>query len=94
MKFQFFFGVPNFTASHQTYFVSHVKHMFVRRVSVAVPRAGPRNMRVFDATTSSLTIGWDHAEGPVRQYRIGYAPKTGDPITEFVSALQKLSTTP
>ncbi|XP_039980832.1 collagen alpha-1(XII) chain isoform X2 [Xiphias gladius] len=48
-----------------------------------LPRAGPRNMRVFDATTSSLTIGWDHAEGPVRQYRIGYAPKTGDPITEF-----------
>ncbi|MEQ2213277.1 hypothetical protein XENOCAPTIV_012230, partial [Xenoophorus captivus] len=40
-------------------------------------------MRVFDATTSTLTIGWDHAEGPVRQYRIGYAPMTGDPITEF-----------
>ncbi|XP_051264915.1 collagen alpha-1(XII) chain isoform X3 [Dicentrarchus labrax] len=48
-----------------------------------LPRAGPRNMRVFDATTSTLTIGWDHAEGPVRQYRIGYAPMTGDPITEF-----------
>lgn len=42
-------------------------------------------MRVFDATTSTLTIGWDHAEGPVRQYRIAYAPMTGDPITEFVS---------
>ncbi|XP_027896679.1 collagen alpha-1(XII) chain isoform X5 [Xiphophorus couchianus] len=48
-----------------------------------LPRAGPRNMRVYDATTSSLTIGWDHAEGPVRQYRIAYAPMTGDPITEF-----------
>ncbi|XP_070782388.1 collagen alpha-1(XII) chain [Enoplosus armatus] len=48
-----------------------------------LPRAGPRNMRVFDATTSTLTIGWDHAEGPVRQYRISYAPMTGDPITEF-----------
>ncbi|XP_040920044.1 collagen alpha-1(XII) chain isoform X3 [Toxotes jaculatrix] len=48
-----------------------------------LPRAGPRNMRVFDATTSTLTIGWDHAEGPVRQYRIAYAPMTGDPITEF-----------
>ncbi|XP_055362274.1 collagen alpha-1(XII) chain isoform X3 [Betta splendens] len=48
-----------------------------------LPRAGPRNMRVFDATTSSLTIGWDHAEGPVRQYRIAYAPLTGDPVTEF-----------
>ncbi|KAM4521925.1 collagen alpha-1(XII) chain isoform 2-T2 [Odontesthes bonariensis] len=48
-----------------------------------LPRAGPRNMRVFDATTSTLTIGWDHAEGPVRQYKISYAPMTGDPITEF-----------
>ncbi|XP_037541159.1 collagen alpha-1(XII) chain [Nematolebias whitei] len=48
-----------------------------------LPRAGPRNLRVFDATTSSLTIGWDHAEGPVRQYKISYAPMTGDPITEF-----------
>uniref|UniRef100_A0A4W6EWK5 Collagen alpha-1(XII) chain n=1 Tax=Lates calcarifer TaxID=8187 RepID=A0A4W6EWK5_LATCA len=48
-----------------------------------LPRAGPRNMRVFDATTNTLTIGWDHAEGPVRQYKIGYAPMTGDPITEF-----------
>ncbi|XP_077409700.1 collagen alpha-1(XII) chain isoform X3 [Vanacampus margaritifer] len=48
-----------------------------------LPRAGPRNLRVFDATTNSLTIGWDHAEGPVRQYRIAYAPMTGDPITEY-----------
>ncbi|XP_044232119.1 collagen alpha-1(XII) chain isoform X1 [Thunnus albacares] len=48
-----------------------------------LPRTGPRNMRVFDATTNTLTIGWDHAEGPVRQYRIAYAPMTGDPITEF-----------
>lgn len=43
-------------------------------------------MRVFDATTSSLTIGWDHAEGPVQQYKISYAPMTGDPITEYVSS--------
>ncbi|KAM9839911.1 collagen alpha-1(XII) chain-like [Aulostomus maculatus] len=48
-----------------------------------LPLAGPRNMRVFDATTNTLTISWDHAEGPVRQYRIAYAPMTGDPITEF-----------
>uniref|UniRef100_A0A8C7Z063 Collagen, type XII, alpha 1b n=1 Tax=Oryzias sinensis TaxID=183150 RepID=A0A8C7Z063_9TELE len=50
-----------------------------------LPRAGPRNMRVLDATTSTLTIGWDHAEGPVRQYKISYAPMTGDPITEFTT---------
>ncbi|XP_074540734.1 collagen alpha-1(XII) chain isoform X2 [Halichoeres trimaculatus] len=50
-----------------------------------LPRGGPRNMRVFDATTNTLTIGWDHAEGPVRQYKIAYAPLTGDPITEFAT---------
>lgn len=65
--------------------IQHV--VWCRCVSTAVPRAGPRNMRVFDATTSTLTIGWDHAEGPVRQYRIAYAPLTGDPITEYVSTL-------
>uniref|UniRef100_A0A673I296 Collagen alpha-1(XII) chain n=1 Tax=Sinocyclocheilus rhinocerous TaxID=307959 RepID=A0A673I296_9TELE len=48
-----------------------------------LPRAGPRNMRVFETTTSTISIGWDHAEGPVQQYMIAYAPLTGDPITEF-----------
>ncbi|CAB1342756.1 unnamed protein product, partial [Coregonus sp. 'balchen'] len=28
-----------------------------------LPRVGPRNLRVFDATTNTLTIVWDHAEG-------------------------------
>ncbi|KAK5852560.1 hypothetical protein PBY51_006413 [Eleginops maclovinus] len=57
----------------------------VRGNGKTLPRGGPRNMRVYDATTSTLTIGWDHAEGPVRQYRISYAPLTGDPITEFTT---------
>nr|XP_017208134.2 collagen alpha-1(XII) chain isoform X2 [Danio rerio] len=48
-----------------------------------LPRAGPRNMRVFETTTSTISIGWDHAEGPVQQYKISYASLTGDPITEF-----------
>ncbi|XP_051954309.1 collagen alpha-1(XII) chain isoform X2 [Xyrauchen texanus] len=48
-----------------------------------LPRAGPRNLRVFETTTSTISIGWDHAEGPVQQYKIAYAPMTGDPITEF-----------
>ncbi|XP_024293407.1 collagen alpha-1(XII) chain isoform X2 [Oncorhynchus tshawytscha] len=47
-----------------------------------LPRSGPRNMRVYDATTSSLTVAWEHAEGPVHQYKITYAPTTGDPIEE------------
>ncbi|KAG7465749.1 hypothetical protein MATL_G00156840 [Megalops atlanticus] len=48
-----------------------------------LPRGGPKNMRVFDPTTSTLSVSWDHAEGPVQQYRIIYAPTTGDPIDEF-----------
>ncbi|XP_026146323.1 collagen alpha-1(XII) chain isoform X5 [Carassius auratus] len=48
-----------------------------------LPRGGPRNMRVFETTTNTISIGWDHAEGPVQQYKIAYAPLTGDPITEF-----------
>ncbi|XP_063040582.1 collagen alpha-1(XII) chain isoform X2 [Engraulis encrasicolus] len=50
-----------------------------------LPRGGPRNLRVYDPTTSSLTVSWEHAEGPVQQYRIGYAPTTGDPIEEFTT---------
>ncbi|XP_062911509.1 collagen alpha-1(XII) chain isoform X1 [Mobula hypostoma] len=46
-------------------------------------RSGPRNMRVYDATTNTLSVSWDHAEGPVQQYRIVYAPTVGDPIEEF-----------
>ncbi|KAL0967290.1 hypothetical protein UPYG_G00250360 [Umbra pygmaea] len=48
-----------------------------------LPRGGPRNMHVYNPTTSTLTVSWNHAEGPVQQYRISYAPTTGDPITEF-----------
>lgn len=51
----------------------------------SVPRSGPRNMRVYDPTTSTLSVSWEHAEGPVTQYRITYAQTTGDPIEEFVS---------
>uniref|UniRef100_A0A6Q2XLD9 Collagen alpha-1(XII) chain n=1 Tax=Esox lucius TaxID=8010 RepID=A0A6Q2XLD9_ESOLU len=47
-----------------------------------LPRSGPRDMRVYDPTTSSLTVAWEHAEGPVQQYKITYAPTTGDPIEE------------
>uniref|UniRef100_A0A672LID2 Collagen alpha-1(XII) chain n=1 Tax=Sinocyclocheilus grahami TaxID=75366 RepID=A0A672LID2_SINGR len=50
-----------------------------------LPRGGPRNLRVYDPTTSTLSVSWEHAEGPVLQYRIGYAPTTGDPIDEFTS---------
>ncbi|KAK3562956.1 hypothetical protein QTP86_011711 [Hemibagrus guttatus] len=50
-----------------------------------LPRSAPRNMRVYDPTTSTLSVSWEHAAGPVQQYRISYAPTTGDPIEEFTS---------
>lgn len=43
---------------------------------------------MYDPTTSSLTVSWEPAKGPVTQYRITYAPTTGDPIEEYVSALR------
>uniref|UniRef100_A0A670YK30 Collagen type XII alpha 1 chain n=1 Tax=Pseudonaja textilis TaxID=8673 RepID=A0A670YK30_PSETE len=49
-----------------------------------MPRSGPRNIRVFDPTTNSLSVQWDHADGPVQQYRIIYSPVSGDPIDEYV----------
>nr|XP_014348789.1 PREDICTED: collagen alpha-1(XII) chain [Latimeria chalumnae] len=50
-----------------------------------LPRSGPRNLKVFGATTNSLNVRWDHADGPVQQYRIIYAPTVGDPIEEFTT---------
>ncbi|XP_075454123.1 collagen alpha-1(XII) chain isoform X4 [Ascaphus truei] len=50
-----------------------------------LPRSGPKNMRVFGETTNSLSVNWDHADGPVQQYRIIYSPTVGDPIDEFTT---------
>uniref|UniRef100_A0A4W6E2Z3 Collagen alpha-1(XII) chain n=1 Tax=Lates calcarifer TaxID=8187 RepID=A0A4W6E2Z3_LATCA len=50
-----------------------------------LPRSGPRNMRVYDPTTTTLSVSWEHAEGPVMQYRITYAQTTGDPIEEHTT---------
>ncbi|KAM3870859.1 collagen alpha-1(XII) chain-like [Diretmus argenteus] len=50
-----------------------------------LPRSGPRNLRVYDPTTSTLSVTWEHADGPVVQYRITYAPTTGDPIEEHTT---------
>uniref|UniRef100_A0A668A865 Collagen alpha-1(XII) chain n=1 Tax=Myripristis murdjan TaxID=586833 RepID=A0A668A865_9TELE len=50
-----------------------------------LPRSGPRNMRVYDPTTSTLSVSWEHAQGPVIQYRITYAQTTGDPIEEYTT---------
>uniref|UniRef100_A0A669BKX6 Collagen type XII alpha 1 chain n=1 Tax=Oreochromis niloticus TaxID=8128 RepID=A0A669BKX6_ORENI len=45
----------------------------------------PRNLRVYDPTTTTLSVSWDHADGPVMQYRITYAQITGDPIEEYTT---------
>ncbi|KAF3844687.1 hypothetical protein F7725_007850, partial [Dissostichus mawsoni] len=47
-----------------------------------MPRSGPRNMLVYDPTTSTLSVSWEHAVGPVTEYRITYTQTTGDPIEE------------
>lgn len=51
----------------------------------SVPRSAPRNLRVYDPTTTTLSVNWDHADGPVMEYRITYAQITGDPIEAYVS---------
>lgn len=34
-------------------------------------------MRVTNPTMTSLTVGWDPADGAVRLYRVFYVPATG-----------------
>uniref|UniRef100_A0A3Q4AFB8 Collagen alpha-1(XII) chain n=1 Tax=Mola mola TaxID=94237 RepID=A0A3Q4AFB8_MOLML len=53
-----------------------------------LPRSGPRNIQVYDPTTSTLTVNWEHAQGPIIQYRITYAQTTGDPIEEYFDNYQ------
>uniref|UniRef100_A0A7N8WLF5 Collagen, type XII, alpha 1a n=1 Tax=Mastacembelus armatus TaxID=205130 RepID=A0A7N8WLF5_9TELE len=57
----------------------------IRDAGKTLPRSGPRNMRVYDPTTTTLSVSWEHADGPVMQYRITYAPTTGDPIEEYTT---------
>ncbi|XP_034531147.1 collagen alpha-1(XII) chain [Notolabrus celidotus] len=57
----------------------------VSDAGTTLPRSGPRNMQVYDPTTTTLSVSWEHAEGPVVQYRITYAQTTGDPIEEFTT---------
>ncbi|XP_078504196.1 collagen alpha-1(XII) chain isoform X2 [Lissotriton helveticus] len=57
-----------------------------------LPRSGPRDMKVFDETTNSLSVSWEHADGPVQQYRIIYSPMVGDPIDEYTTVPGKRNT--
>ncbi|XP_029983164.1 collagen alpha-1(XII) chain isoform X3 [Sphaeramia orbicularis] len=57
----------------------------VSDAGTTLPRSGPRNLRVYDPTTSTLSVTWEHADGPVMQYRITYAQTTGDPIEEYTT---------
>lgn len=66
-------------------FQQKCKNTFFFLFLCSVPRSAPRNLRVYDPTTTTLSVSWDHADGPVMQYRITYAQITGDPIEEYVS---------
>lgn len=48
-------------------------------------------MRVYDPTTTTLSVNWEPAEGPVRQYRIRWRPKNGYEEEKFVSVFYKYS---
>ncbi|KAF7652876.1 hypothetical protein LDENG_00091150, partial [Lucifuga dentata] len=62
-----------------------------------VPPEPPQNLRVFNATTTTLTVKWDAAPGPVQNYKITYQPEGGEPLTTQVGGkktnilLQKLN---
>lgn len=51
----------------------------------AVPRTPPRNIQVYNPTTSSLNVRWEPASGQVQQYRVAYAPLTAVRPKESVS---------
>lgn len=36
-----------------------------------------KNVLVYDPTTSTLNVRWDHAEGNPRQYKVFYGPTAG-----------------
>lgn len=41
---------------------------------VSEPLTTVRNLRVYDPSTSTLSVRWDHAEGNPRKYKLFYAP--------------------
>lgn len=45
--------------------------------SVSEPLTTVKNLLVYDPTTSTLNIRWDHAEGSPRQYKVFYGPTAG-----------------
>ncbi|KAE8286439.1 Collagen alpha-1(XII) chain Precursor [Larimichthys crocea] len=62
-----------------------------------LPPEPPRNLRVFNATISSLSVKWDATPGPVQNYKITYKPVAGgEPLSTQVGGkktsiiLQKL----
>lgn len=45
-------------------------------------RGSPRNLRVSDATTSTMKLSWSAAPGKVQRYRITYTPAAGGEAKE------------
>nr|XP_033792023.1 collagen alpha-1(XII) chain isoform X1 [Geotrypetes seraphini] len=43
----------------------------------------PRNLRVFDPTTTTMKMAWDRAPGKVQRYLITYVPEAGDDSKEI-----------
>ena len=54
--------------------------LFIGNVCVCVslaPTGPPQNLQVFNATTTTLSVKWDHAPGPVQNYKLTYQPVAG-----------------
>ncbi|KAG7244369.1 hypothetical protein INR49_002894 [Caranx melampygus] len=47
-------------------------------------RSPVRSIQVFNPTTNTLNVRWEHATGPVEQYRVVYAPLTGARPSESI----------
>lgn len=52
-----------------------------------VPAGPPQNLQVFNATTTTLTVKWDHAPGPVQNYKITYQTLAGGKLLSVSSAV-------
>ena len=45
--------------------------------------SSPRDLRVFEETTTSMKVSWEPASGTVLQYRLVYQPSAGGPRKEL-----------
>lgn len=55
-------------------------------MSETVVRTPAKNIQVYNPTTNTLNVRWEPASGEVLQYRVVYAPLSGNRPSESVSS--------